>query len=139
MSLEDIEKIKRLKAKYFRLLDLHEWEQLGRCFTEDVKIVVERNPGEVGFNFQGRDEFIKGVSGILDKVSHVHHGHMPEIDIIDAANATGIWAMHDRLIYPDRLVNGWGHYHETYVREGDGEWRISSLRLTRLRYEVSPL
>jgi hypothetical protein len=29
------------------------------------------------------------------------------------------------------LVQGFGHYHETYTRK-DGQWRIASLKLTRL-------
>ena len=33
-------------------------------------------------------------------------------------------------------LNGYGHYHEQYVRE-DGEWRIAHTRLERLR--IDPL
>jgi hypothetical protein len=32
-------------------------------------------------------------------------------------------------------MDGWGYYHETYRRE-DGEWKIRSLKLTRLRLDV---
>jgi hypothetical protein len=32
-------------------------------------------------------------------------------------------------------VRGYGHYHETYVREDDG-WRIASSELTRLREDL---
>jgi hypothetical protein len=32
-------------------------------------------------------------------------------------------------------MHGYGHYHETYEKT-DGRWRISSLKLTRLRVDV---
>jgi hypothetical protein len=33
-------------------------------------------------------------------------------------------------------LHGWGHYHETY-RQVEGEWLIATLRLTRLRRDLS--
>ena len=33
-----------------------------------------------------------------------------------------------------QVLQGWGHYHETYERS-DGQWRIKTLRLTRLRVD----
>jgi hypothetical protein len=48
----------------------------------------------------------------VDDIETVHHGHMPDIEITSPTTATGIWAMEDRL---------------------DGEWKIATLRLTRLR------
>jgi len=30
-------------------------------------------------------------------------------------------------------MQGFGHYHEHYVKGNDGKWRIKELRLTRLR------
>lgn len=45
--------------------------------------------------------------------------------------------MEDILHTPEDSVNvvhGFGHYHETYERI-DGEWRINTLRLTRLRVD----
>ena len=67
----------------------------------------------------------------------VHHGHMPEIELTSPTTARGIWAMEDILHTPEDSVNvvhGFGHYHETYERI-DGEWRINTLRLTRLRVD----
>ncbi len=62
----------------------------------------------------------------------VHHGHMPEIEVVDATHARGIWAMYDRLEYPDgRVRSGAGHYDEEY-RLVDGTWRIARMTLNRL-------
>jgi hypothetical protein len=33
---------------------------------------------------------------------------------------------------------GFGHYHETYEKSGDGEWRIKSSTLTRLHVDMTP-
>jgi hypothetical protein len=47
--------------------------------------------------------------------------------------------MVDRLRFgedsPISEMIGYGHYHETYVRTG-AEWRIKSMRLTRVRLDV---
>ena len=57
---------------------------------------------------------------------------MPEIEIQDEENATGIWAMDDVVDMPGLLLQGWGHYHESY-RKVKGDWKIARIRLTRLR------
>ncbi len=72
------------------------------------------------------------ISEILKDATTVHHGHMPEIEIVDADNATGVWAMEDLVQLPGIALQGWGHYHERYRREA-GSWKIASIRLSRLR------
>ena len=78
------------------------------------------------------------VRGQVDAVTTVHHGHMPEIDITSPTTATGIWSMEDMLRWPEgspiNWMHGYGHYHETYEKI-DGEWRIASCTLTRLRVD----
>jgi 3-phenylpropionate/cinnamic acid dioxygenase small subunit len=37
-ALEEIEAIKRLKARYFRLMDTKQWDQWGDVFTEDAHL-----------------------------------------------------------------------------------------------------
>jgi uncharacterized protein (TIGR02246 family) len=133
--LVDIESIKQLKARYFRTLDTKAWDDFRLVFMPDIVIDVDGN------HFEGRDTFVEQLSGILTGVSTVHHGHMPEITITGADEATGIWAMMDYLTFPGggpaRGFRGYGHYHETY-RRLDGEWRIARLRLDRLRIDPLP-
>jgi hypothetical protein len=62
---------------------------------------------------------------------------MPEIELTSATRATGIWAMFDYVELPEFTLRGFGHYHEEYLKQG-GRWRIQSMRLTRLRCEVTP-
>ena len=136
--LTDIEAIKQLKARYFRLMDQKRWDDWAMVFSKDAHLVVP----EGGVDERGRAAVVASVSGVLEGVRTVHHGHMPEIDITGTDTATGTWAMFDYVEFPSspsgkRLgLQGYGHYTEEYVRE-DGEWRIASLLLSRLR--IDPL
>ena len=134
----DIEAIKQLKARYFRLMDQKKWDEWAMVFAKDAHLVVP----EGGVDERGRTAVVASVSGVLEGVRTVHHGHMPEIEITGADTARGTWAMFDYVEFPsnakgERLgLQGYGHYTEQYVRE-DGEWRIASLHLSRLR--IDPL
>jgi uncharacterized protein (TIGR02246 family) len=135
---DDIEAIKRLKARYFRTLDTQAWDEFGLVFTRDAVLEVP----EVDSVSEGRDAIVDMVSRSLAKARTVHHGHMPEIELTGPDTARGIWAMADYVEWPPREsgervgIQGYGHYREEYARE-DGEWRISRSRLDRLR--VDPL
>jgi uncharacterized protein (TIGR02246 family) len=135
---DDIEAIKRVKARYFRCLDTRDWEGWGRVFAVDAVLEVP----EADVVEHGRDAIVASVSAALTGATTVHHGHMPEIELTGPDTARGIWAMFDYVEWPpsdsgERIgLRGYGHYHEEYVRE-DGEWRIARTRLVRLR--VDPL
>lgn len=134
MALEEVEQIKRLKARYFRLFDTKQWDRWSELFTADCVYEGTSRP------YAGRDQFISGTRQRLDSASTVHHGHMPEIQLLGPASAKGIWAMFDRVEFPEivnhghgvsRGFTGFGHYEEEYRKEA-GEWRICFLRITRL-------
>jgi ketosteroid isomerase-like protein len=130
--LADLEEIKQLKARYFRLMDTKQWDAWGDVFCEDCTM----DSGPPGApTVRGRREIVPYVRGHIEHVVTTHHGHMPEITFTGPDSASGIWAMFDQLRGPGFVVDGWGHYHETYRRDADGRWRIASTRLTRLRVE----
>jgi hypothetical protein len=91
--------------------------------------------------------FVNGVSSRLDKTISVHHCHTPEIVLTTDTCARGIWAMEDYVEWQDgstvkeypghRGFYGFGHYEEEY-RVDAGDWKISFLRLTRLRIDAIP-
>lgn len=128
----EIENIRQLKARYFRLMDTKQWDELRSVFTDDVVIDTSEDSGTV---IQGVDEYLPFLISQIGDVTTVHHGHMPEIELIDDTHARGVWAMEDELWWPEghpiAYLHGYGHYHETYLRAEDG-WRISTMRLTRL-------
>jgi hypothetical protein len=128
-TLLAIEQIKALKARYFRTMDSKDWEGLSDCFTADLYADFRDGPGML---VEGRDAYIAQISEILQDASTIHHGHMPEISVHSETEATGIWAMEDIVELPGMSLQGWGHYHESYRKE-QGQWRISSIRLSRLK------
>lgn len=128
---DDIEAIRALKARYFRFVDTKQWADFRALFTDDVAVDL----GEAG-TFDDADVFVAFVRQALDGATTVHHGHMPEIELTGADEATGVWAMADIVLRPGATrMMGYGHYHETY-RRVDGRWRIAALRLTRLLVDV---
>jgi SnoaL-like domain len=133
-QLWDVEQIKQLKARYFRLMDTKDWDAWKDLFTEDC---VHHLPAELNAPPQTNAEYLELVPRQLADAFTTHHGHMPEITLLGPTEATGIWAMFDYVLYPGRPtgIKGYGHYHETYRKCGDGKWRISSKRNQRLRVD----
>ena len=135
-----IEEIKQLKARYFRHLDGKEWDSWQDVFTPDAELVVSfegDGPGTPDNPVVGSAEIVAFVRPSIEALVTVHHGHMPEIELTSPTTARGVWAMEDLLSLPGgggQVLQGWGHYHETYERI-DGQWRIKTLRLTRLRVD----
>ena len=132
--LADLEDIKQLKARYFRLMDTKDWEAWADVFTEDC--TLDNGPSDQA-PVTGRAAIVEYVSSHIQHMITVHHGHMPEIELTGEDTATGIWAMFDQLRTPDAWMDGFGHYHEEYRRCEDGRWRIASTRLSRLWVESS--
>lgn len=137
--LEAIEDIRRLKARYFRCMDTKLWDDLRGVFTADMKVITP--DGRVWL--EGGDAYAASLRNSLEHAVSCHQGLTAEIEVLDADNATGIWAMQDVIEWPQshpregwKAIVGRGHYHETYRREG-GQWRIATLTLTRLRLDIA--
>ena len=133
-----IEAIKALKARYFRLFDTKQWAEWGKVFTEDASLQFDTavstlgRPGNPIPAFFGRAAIVAMVEARNAASQTVHHGHMPEIELLSATGARGKWAMEDIVDHGSYLIHGYGHYHETY-RKVAGHWQIASVVLTRLR------
>ena len=137
----DIEAIKRLKARYFRLMDTKRWDDFALVFAEDAVMdmsgELERNgvDGAAGI-VHGRESIRDFVKGAVDAAITAHHGHMPEIQLTGDSTAEGVWAMFDFVDFgegsPMRGLRGYGHYYETYEKDSGGEWRIKTIKLVRL-------
>lgn len=140
-----IEEIKSLKARYFRTMDTKDWAGLGTVFAPDSVFdfrEATRDPTNPDASLpvtepvEGGEAIVAAISAALEGINSVHHGHMPEIEIMSATTAKALWPMEDviRAVDGERdfAFKGYGHYHETYERI-DGEWRIKTSKLTRLR------
>jgi hypothetical protein len=137
--IDDRIALQELKARYFRLLDTKQWDAWRGLFTDDM--VFYNDDGPVPATSEpmatGGDAFVEMVSTSLAGAVTVHQGHMPEITFTGDRSATGVWAMFDWIDGPGFSMQGFGHYHERYVKDGDGRWRIQELRLTRLRVDAT--
>jgi hypothetical protein len=138
--LLDIEAIKQLKARYFRLIDTKDWDAFRDVFTDDCKhYYVEADGTE---RFTSNDDYVPMIVSMLTNGVTTHHGHMPEISFTSDTEASAIWAMFDYvqcdMPHGRQSLQGYGHYHETYRKGPDGEWRMSSKRNVRLRVDDVP-
>lgn len=134
-ALLEIQAIKQLKARYCRYLDTKDWEAWRDVFTDDFVSDTAEAGGKV---IIGADEFVAFIRTTLGKSSQptVHQVHAPEIELTSPTTARGVWALEDVVrLAPGLNLNGYGHYHETYVKI-DGQWRIKTSKLTRLREDI---
>ena len=131
----DIEALKQLKARYCRLLDAKDWTAWRGIFADDLVLIADGGGGTEPTRLEGADTAVAALSTILNPIITVHQCHTPEIELTGADSARGTWAMEDLLVYPAgspvSKLQGYGHYHETYVRR-TGRWYIQTLELTRL-------
>lgn len=142
--------VSTLKARYFRLMDTKDYDELDRLFAPDAIIDV-RGSGDGPDN--GAVETLDGDGGLMDGAAFcrflratlpslvtVHHGHMPEFTEQADGSITAIWAMEDLITFPEgapfRTLHGWGHYHDVYARSESGDWVVKAMMLTRLRVDV---
>jgi hypothetical protein len=125
--LEDLEAIRRLKARYLNACDQQDPERAKNCFAEgDVLIEM----GHVGV-FRRRDEFaaLYKAAGCHPHVLDMHHGGNPEIEFVDATHAKALWSLDYRNINTrDKSVTFLSViYHDEYAKI-DGEWKITKSR-----------
>ena len=113
--------------------------QLPSLFTPDMQVIAP--DGSVWMT--GGPTFAASLRNSLEHSVSRHQGFTAEIEILDADNATGIWAMQDIIEWTDRhpregwkAITGTGHYHETYRRTGN-QWRIATLSLTRIALDIT--
>ncbi|MBV8964876.1 MAG: nuclear transport factor 2 family protein, partial [Mycobacteriaceae bacterium] len=131
----EIEAIKQLKARYCRYLDTKNWAAWRGLFSDDFFSDTSQAGGKV---VAGADEFVAFTRNALGKPSQVtaHQVHAPEIELLSATTARGVWALEDVVrLAPGVTLRGYGHYYETYEKIA-GDWRIQSSTLTRLREDI---
>ena len=132
-ELVEIETIKQLKARYCRYLDTKDWAAWRTIFADDFLSDTSQAGGKV---IEGADEFVVFTRKSLRNQATAHQVHAPEIELTSATTARGIWALEDVVrLGPGVNLRGYGHYHETYEKV-DGQWRIKSSTLTRLREDI---
>jgi hypothetical protein len=133
--LEDIEAIKRLKYRYWRHLDLKQWDQLAELFARDATVSY----GDGKHQFSGVDsiiDFLRRSLGWESGSITLHHGHHPEIELVGDDGAEGTWALYNYMFNErqNRCIRIGAYYHDRYARIG-GQWRFRHIGYTHLFHE----
>jgi SnoaL-like domain len=123
--LEDIEAIKRLKARYCDVCDTgYDPDRIAALFTEDGTW----EGGEFG-TATGQASLRKMFEGLHKAVSFAQHNAMNPIIEVTGDRAKGAWYLF--CPYTSRANNraGWiaGRYDDDYVKV-NGEWKYQHLR-----------
>jgi len=137
MDLVAIEEIRQLKYRYFRTLDLKEWDAFGDCLAEDVVARYGTQAMDKPVHYNSRADVVGFMRDNLGPgIITVHIANHPEITV-DGDTAAASWAFEDTVIVPDFKVTirGGGYYNDTYRRDADGRWRIASTEYQRI-YEA---
>jgi len=134
-SLIHIQAIQQLKARYFRALDTKDWPLMESCLSDAC--VAQYDGGKYSFN--GKVAIINFFSSYMNNPNLIfmHHGHHPEINIVDTHQAEGIWYLQDIVINLEKntTLRGAGFYHDTYVYENN-QWLIHETGYERTFEEV---
>jgi hypothetical protein len=132
---DDVERIKQLKYRYFRTLDLKRWEEFADCF------VPEATGDYAGLVFDDRASLVAFMAENMGPgLISLHQAHHPEITVDGTdvgATATGTWYLEDKVIVPDLkfVLEGAAFYDDRYVLTADG-WRLAHTGYRRT-YEMS--
>jgi SnoaL-like domain len=129
--LEDIEAIRQLKHRYFRLLDTKGFDELGTLLTPDATSSYQS--GEL--SQQGRAAIVAFLKESLSGpgIVTMHTGHHPEIFLSTDSSASGTWYLEDIVIVPDAdlEIHGTALYRDEYTKLGQ-EWKISHTGYDRI-------
>lgn len=138
MDLVELERIRRVKYRYLRCVDLKLWDEIGDVFTEDATADYGTPSAGRPLQLGSRDEIVAFLRDSLgNAIVTLHSAGQPEIDI-DGDTATGTWRFEDTVIATEFKVAivGAAFYEDKYRRCADGQWRLSHTGYTRI-YEAS--
>ncbi|HEX5189829.1 MAG TPA: nuclear transport factor 2 family protein [Streptosporangiaceae bacterium] len=138
MDLSELEKIRRLKYRYLRCVDLKRWDEISDVFTPDATADYGTPSAGRPLRLASRDEIVGFLRDSLGNgIITLHSAGQPEIDI-DGDTAKGTWRFEDTVIAIDFnvLITGAAFYEDRYRRCDDGAWRICHTGYERI-YEAS--
>ncbi|MGI9287767.1 MAG: nuclear transport factor 2 family protein [Pseudomonadales bacterium] len=134
--LMDMEAIKQTKHTYFRCIDTANWEELTAICHAELK--VHYIGGGYEFKLDSREEFVAAMQQAFNsECIGRHNGYMPEIQMLSAAEATGIWYLYDHFwaLSANHLTHGTALYWDRYVKE-NGRWLIKETNYRRI-YQIN--
>ena len=138
MDLEvllETEAIKRLKYKYMRCVDMKLWDEMAEVFVPEATAAYSAGH----YSYEGRDAIIAWLRKGMERASFhsTHSVHHPEIELLDADHATGIWKLEDIVVDTehDIVISGAAFYHDRYVKRS-GRWLIAHTGYERVFEQI---
>jgi hypothetical protein len=126
-TLEAIEHIRQLKARYLACCDAKDSAGMRACFMDGP---VKIDYGVVG-TFDRADalvEIFKQI-GCHPHMVEMHHGVNPQIELLDGEHAKGHWGLHYQLINTqDKTLTQLGAYYDDEYRKTTTGWKLSATR-----------
>jgi hypothetical protein len=125
--LEDIEAIKQLTYRYWRHLDLKQWDDMRHCFVPEATACYSSGKYEL----TGAGAIVDFLSRSLGESSGsvtIHQGHHPEIELLAGDRARGTWALYNYMfnVPQNRGIRIGAYYDNRYVRRA-GEWQFEHI------------
>ena len=125
--LEDMEAIKKLKARYCAYCDdNYDADSIANLFIEDAIW-----DGGMRGRVEGKEAIRNFFSTAPQRMSFAIHMVLNPIIEVDGDTATGVWYLIQPCTFTegDQAVWGSARYNEEYVRV-DGEWKFKNLNVT---------
>lgn len=126
-QLEDVEAIRRLKARYLACCDNKDPRGMRDCFVD--------GPVDIDYGAVGRFDHRDALAALFERLAchphivEMHHGVNPHITVIDAQHAHGTWGLHYQQIDTQTAqLTQLGATYEDRYRRHNGEWKISATR-----------
>lgn len=125
--MQDIEEIKKLKARYGYSVDAQNYDAVMDCFAQESSA----DYAQFG-KCKNRDEIEKWFRETVPKAMPfcLHFIENPIIEV-NGDKATGIWYFNVPLTNGDTNEASWmtGKYEDVYVKEG-GRWKYREIKCT---------
>jgi ketosteroid isomerase-like protein len=124
--LEDIEAIKKLKARYAAACDRgYDADTLARLFTEDATW-----EGDLFGRYEGREAIRMFFQKVPSEITFATHYMTNSIVEVDGDLAHGTWYLFQTCTFAENNQAIWGaaRYHDEYARV-DGEWKFRRVKL----------
>lgn len=127
--LEDIEAIRRLKARYFHACDHKDIDSLRDCFVEGPLLI---DYGAIG-RFDHREAFLAIYREMAchPHVIDMHHGQNAQIEWHSPTDASATWDLYFHQINQQTgtLTQLGGYYRDRFVNTASG-WKIAETVFT---------
>ena len=138
-KLIDIEEIKNLKHRYFRAIDMADFDLLDNVFSPDISI--DYRGGTYRWESEGKDTIKESLTHAFhNQTAAMHTAHHPEIEVLSETEATGKWYLQDIFYNFDlgSVTQGTALYEDTYIKS-NGNWLIQHSEYDRIWEQVSPI